>query len=180
MNYNILRRFGVITLLAIAAVFVQGVVLHYLFPSMVVPNFLTILVIFIGFYDVSSSGAFQAFLIGLISDLCSGILVGPSAGSYIFVYGILAALSTRIFVESALTTIVVVFVSSMASSLLYLALVYQFSPMVSRGFGEITLEAVMTSILAPLVFKMLKRMLVGKERVTSRGSGRTRTRLAIP
>jgi rod shape-determining protein MreD len=183
MSSDSLRKLWIVLVYAILAVFLQGSVLHYLWPNLVIPNFILILVVFLGFYDVSPFGAFLAFLAGLISDLCSGVLVGPSAGASALVFAALSALSSRIFVESAISTIAAVFGASILSSICYLFMVYQFSPAVGWSLGQVVFEAIMTSLVSPLMFKFLRSFLIQPTRernMLSRSSpsrSRTRTRL---
>ena len=160
MSSVALRRLALIILYSLAAVFIQGSLLHYLFPDLVIPNFLLILVVFLGFYDVTPFGACMAFLVGLISDLCSGILVGPSAGAFALVFAALSALSSTIFVESSIATMVAVFGSSIFGSICYLFMVYQFSPAVGWSLAHVLLEALITCFFAPPIFRLLRSILI--------------------
>lgn len=179
MNTTLLKKIFVPILLTLLAVTVQGSLLRFVLPNFPIPNLVVILVVFFGFYEVTAFGALLVFLIGIEMDLCSGVLLGPSAGAYSITFGILAALSTRLFVESGFAVVLAVFGSSLISSTVYLLLVYQFAPTAGRSFTIIFIEAVSTAVLAPLIFPLLKRILIPKrDRPSPRMSTRTRPRLA--
>ena len=179
MNTALLKKILVPVILTLLAVTVQGSLLRFVLPEFAIPNLVVIMVVFLGFYEVTAFGALLVFIIGIEMDLCSGVLLGPSAGAYSITFGVLAALSTRLFVESGFAVVLAVFGSSILSSLVYLLLVFQFSPSAGRSFSIIFLEALFTAIVAPIFFPLLKRILIPKRdrQLPGRGS-RMRPRLA--
>ena len=179
MNTALLKRILVPILLTLLAVIVQGSLLRFILPEVAVPNLVVIMIVFLGFYEVTAFGAFLVFLIGIEMDLCSGVLLGPSAGAYSVTFGLLAALSTRLFVESGFAVMLAVFGSSILSNLVYLLLVFQFAPAAGRSFSVIFIEALVTAIIAPAIFPLFKRILIPKrDRPTSSRGSRMRPRLA--
>ena len=66
-------------------------------PNIIVPNFILIMVICLGFNLVTPGAATLAFSLGLVFDLYSGVLLGPWAGTFVLVYVILSLLSQRLY-----------------------------------------------------------------------------------
>ncbi len=178
MSTQFLNKFALPLLLSLVAIFIQGSLLRYLLPDFAIPNLLLIMVVFLGFFEISPIGAILAFSIGLLLDLSSGVLIGPSAGSYTLIFGVLAALSTRLFVESGFAVAVTVFICSIFGNLTYLLLVSQFSPSAGQSLGVLFGEAFTSALLAPLIFILLKRILTPKrERSSTRLGPRGRHRI---
>lgn len=139
----------------------QGVVLHSLLPVYLIPNFLLIAVVFLGFYEVSVLGVVLAFLCGLIFDLFSGTLIGPWSGSFVFVYALLALFAQRLFTRSRSTVMLSVFLANVIATALYFALLYQFQSIEGRLFSISLIESLSSALFAPLVFALLNRIAVG-------------------
>lgn len=159
-----LRRFFLFLFLGFIAILVQGTFLRSLFPGYLVPNLLIVLLVYLGFYESNALGAVLAFLLGLQLDLCSELLLGPWAGSFVVVFCVLTLLSQRIFVESILVVFLACGLASLFCSLLYLSLIYEFKPVGSQVWSLLLTEAVLTGAVGPLVFYPLRRGLRGKER----------------
>ena len=167
-----LKRFALILLLGLVAVWIQGTVLRSFFsPQGVVPNLLLILVVFLGFYEVSVFGAILAFAIGLEFDLFSGVRLGPWAGTLVFLYGSLACFAQRIFVDSSLSSMVAVFFSSIVGSGMYLLFMYGSHPSAGDMIWTLLLEALFTAVCAPFIFAFLKKTVYKREPVSGRMSG---------
>jgi rod shape-determining protein MreD len=161
--------------LALLGLLIQGSLLRFALPNFTTPNLVLILVVFMGFFEASPLGAVLVFLIGLESDLCSGVSIGPIAGAYSAVFGVIVALSTRLFVESGVAVAISVFVSSLVSSVVYLLLGYQFSFTSGRTASLILWEATFTAVLAPATFAVLRRILITRrERPVGRLGSRQR------
>lgn len=170
---NRLRGIAVAAIVSFVAIFIQGTLLKLIAPgSMVVPNMLLLLVGFLAFYEVSIFGAVLSFCIGLTLDLSSGLLLGPWGAAFVSVYGMLSALSQRLFVESPLASFVAMFFSSILASFVYLVIVLQFQPLVSHklSFSWLLLvEAIFTAVLAPFAFWALRWALLPSASSGSRG-----------
>lgn len=175
MNSAVLRNILYPLALALCGLFLQGSLLRFVLPDLLAPNLVLILVVFLGFFEVSPLGAILVFLIGLISDLCSGVALGPLAGSYSIVFGILATLSTRLFVESKAAVAMAVFLSSLLNGLVFFTLSYHFSLTGGLPIWSLLVEALITALLAPLTFMVLKRILLPRrERPATRLGSRQR------
>lgn len=154
-----------------AGLILQGVVLHSLLPVYLIPNFLLIAVVFLGFHEVSVLGVVLAFLCGLIFDLFSGTLIGPWSGSFVFVYALLALFAQRLFTRSLSTVVLSVFLANVIATALYFALLYQFQSIEGRLFSISLIESLSSALVAPLVFTLLNRLAVGSvQKRSSRGA----------
>lgn len=158
-----INRTIVVLFLGLVAILIQGTVLKSFMPEVPAPDFLLIIVVFLAFYDASVLGAILAFLLGLQFDLFSEMLLGPRAGSLVIVYGVLAALSQRLFVESVFAAFVSVFLSSVMNSIVYIILISDAKPAHTYFLYISLIEALFTALLAPFMFRLLKRIFHRKQ-----------------
>lgn len=165
------RRILFTLVLGLILIVLQATLLKSILPHFLVPNLLIILVVFLAFFDGTPLGAGLSFLLGLELDIYNGILLGPWAGSYVVVYGVLAFLSQRIFVETALAAFVVVLFSSLLANLVYVVLTFDFRPVGHSILLPLLLEAALSGVIAPAGLALLRRLLVKR----GRGSGAGRT-----
>ncbi len=123
--------------------------------GVLVPDFIVIMVVVLAFYEPGIFGAVMSFVLGLLLDMSSGLILGPRAGSSVALFGFLSSLSQRLFVESPVALVVVVFFATLLDSLIYVILLTEFQSVVTEGvpfFGWGALgEALLTAIVAPLV-----------------------------
>lgn len=150
--------------LGLLLILIQGTVLMAFLPAYLVPNMVVSLVVFLAFYENTAFGAVLAFLLGLQMDAYSGqlLLVGPTAGAYVAVFGLIASLSQRIFVDSAIAVFVVTFIAGVASTIIYTILVYEFN---KQGVSLIPLAipgAFLTACVTPFLFRILRFLFVRK------------------
>jgi rod shape-determining protein MreD len=171
VNSVFLRKAIFPILFTLIALFFQGTVLKFIHPELAAPNLPLILVVFLGFFDATVVGALIAFVVGLLVDFFSGVLLGPTAASFVVVFGILA-ISTKLFIDSALASAIAVFFCTLLSSLIYAALSGQFSSEITRSFGGLLLEALFTALLAPVFFPIFKRYILVRERISPRSMTR--------
>lgn len=170
-----LRRFLLTFALALIALLLQGTLLRLILPSLLVPNLILTIVVFLSFFDVTTFGAFLAFLVGLILDMGSGNhLLGPWAGASVVIFGVLASLSQRIFVESSFTAIVIVASSCFFGSIVFSIMVFQFQSDHHWQLVSVLMQSVVTGALAPLILPLIKTVYFGRgSRITGRSvSGR--------
>lgn len=155
-----MRKFSFVLLMVLAAMFLQGAVLKFAFPTMTIPNLFLVLVVFIGFFEPSTLGALLAFMVGLLFDLFSRGLLGPHASAYVVVFGIVAALSQRIFVDSRLAVFLTVLLASLIGNVVYLIVLSEFvqvESLVTMLLRGALWEAFLTALLAPFLFVLLRR-----------------------
>lgn len=142
------------------SVLIQGTLIKALFPGAVVPGLLLVLVVFLAFYETSVLGVVLSFFLGIEYDLCSGLMIGPWAGSFVVVFGVVASLSQRIFVESPVAVMVTVFLSSLLSNFVFLLIVLQVRH-TSIAFGwTFFIEALLTSAVCVPLFSLYRKLLV--------------------
>lgn len=161
-----LRKIAVVLLLGLVALFIQGTFLKSLAPgAMIVPNLFLVLVAFLAFYEVSVFGAILVFVLGIELDVASGLLLGPWAASFVAVYGMLSSISQRVFIESGLAIFLGVLCSCLMATFIYLIIVYQFEPSAGGLLSYsmiLVAEAVFSAVLAPLIFRGLKIIMLDK------------------
>lgn len=155
---KLIYRPAAFLLFGLGCLVLQGGVLKVLLPGIVVPNLLLITVVYLAFFDVSIGGAILAFCLGLIADFGSGILLGPAAGSFVAVYGILSVLSQRLFIDSVLPATVAVAGSSILYSLVYMLLMLEAKGVSGVTFSAALLEAILTGMCAAPVLYLLKKL----------------------
>ncbi len=149
----------VVVLYSLIAFFLQGTLLQIFLPIYLIPHFSLLLVVFLAFYEVSSRGAFLTFLCGLLVDIAAGGVIGPSAAAMLIVYGVLAVISDRIFVESGLASFTVTFASVVLYQLAYLALVTSLRPSLYDTLFVALGQGFVTGLLAPKFFYFFLRKL---------------------
>jgi len=170
----ILKRYGLILLFCLLGIWIQGSLLR-VFQSTaffgtqgLVANIPLIIVIFLAFHEVSVFGAILAFSLGLELDLFSGVRIGPWAGTLVMVYGFIACFAQRIYVESGFAAMFAVFFASLLASCIYLIYVFEITGLGGLLVSRILGEALFSALIAPLVFRLLRRFIYKREL----GSGR--------
>lgn len=163
----------------LVAIFLQGSVLKPILPDFLVPNLILSLVVFLAFFDNSPFGALLVFLLGLEVDFyaVSPLLIGPSAGSLVLVYGVLSSLSQRIYVESGPAVFVMSGLSAILHFMLYSVLIYEFNDSATQHFSLSLANAFATGCATPFVFKVLSFILGRRGAFAAKGhsiSGRSR------
>lgn len=129
----------------------------------VVANIPIIMVIFLAFYEPTAFGAILAFLIGLELDLFSGVRVGPWAGTFVLIFGLIACFAQRIFVESGFAAVVAVFFASLLGSAVYLLFMLEGGEFHGFLATRIVGEALLSALLAPFVFRLMRRYVYTRE-----------------
>lgn len=156
-----MRSAFTILLLGVLALLIPSTVFRTTLPQAVAPNLLVILLVWVAFQRATAAGALLSFLLGLELDFCSGILLGPWAGAYVAVFGLLVLCSRRIFIESALVVFLAVFAAALVSAALYqimLVLVYGSARLeLAAALRTGVLEAAMSAAPAPLLFRLIGR-----------------------
>ncbi|MBN8548419.1 MAG: rod shape-determining protein MreD [Deltaproteobacteria bacterium] len=155
-----LRRVLLTLVFGLLSILIQGTVIRGLFPAAVVPSLLLILVVFLAFYETSVLGAVLAFLLGIEYDMCSALVVGPWSGTFVLVFGVVALLSQRIFVESPAAVMVTVFLSTLLSNVVYLLVVSQVRPSGVFFGWSVLLEALLTAAICIPFFSLYRKLLV--------------------
>jgi len=120
-------RYLQLILLVYAALLVQVAVLPAYLADPFQPNFLIILVVFLGLRGGGWQGGVLAFLLGLVDDCFSGIFFGLSAFSFLAIYLAMRKVSGRLYTDSLLLTLLVVFLATIINGFFHLLLLLLFS-----------------------------------------------------
>lgn len=154
------------------AIFLQSTFLKYILPEHAVPDFCLLFVVFLAFNEGSAFGAVLAFLVGLLFDLSSGLIIGPWSASFSAGYALLSLLSRRVFLDSLPAAFLVVLMTAIFCNAIYVGLLFEFRP---GGIDVISflLESLSTAIFAPFVMRFLTFLLVRKFTVFAVGRGTT-------
>ncbi len=145
-------------LLGVLASVVQGSLLHMGMPVAVVPQLIVVLIIALAFTEVSTFGCVMAFSLGLVMDFSSAVLVGPWAGALVLVFGTLAVLSQRLFIESGIAAMVITFLAVVGANILFSLFGTEYPSMTWEYPKQILGQAMVTALVAPfLLGKLTKR-----------------------
>lgn len=143
----------------LVAVLLQGILLRFGLPDALLPQFVLMIVIYLGFNEISVLGTFVAFVLGLFLDFSSALLLGPWSGALVTVYGIMAVLSSRLFIESPLVAAFISFLASVVASVIYMLLGYEYRTLAWQDLSRIVGQALCTAVLAPVVLRLMARRL---------------------
>jgi rod shape-determining protein MreD len=144
-------------LVAFILLLVQSALHHFGLPEWFVPQGVLVCVVFLAFYEFSLVGVVLAFLLGLLLDLSSGVLLGPWAGAYVIVYAMFAFLSQRLFVESVVVAMSVVALATVLAGTVFLLLAFEYQAVTREDMVMLGGQAVASALVAPFVFRVLSR-----------------------
>ncbi|MCC6953480.1 MAG: rod shape-determining protein MreD [Deltaproteobacteria bacterium] len=144
--------------LLLLGLLVQATLVHSLFPSAVAPDFLLMLVFFLGIHHKSPMGAFGAFLLGVTADFASARFIGPNAAGAVIAFAFVATSSGHMFAERGVISGILAFFASIVKSIVFLVMM-RFYAGISFPIEETTtvlLEALFTGILTPIALGLLQ------------------------
>ncbi len=139
------------------AIVLQSCLAHLGLPFAVMPQLALLVVVAAAFSGSSASGVFSAFLVGLLLDFSSALLVGPWAGALVTVYAGLALVSQRLFLESGIVSAVVAFASAVVASTFFALLSPQSDLSVWQHGVQILTQAAATAACAPWAVALMSR-----------------------
>jgi len=144
-------------LYALLAIALQGIFGHLGLADRFIPQFLVIFVVYLSFAEANAFGCIMSFVVGLLLDFSSAVLVGPWAGSFVLVFCILALLSRRLFIDSVLAAMVITFASVACANVLF-SLFGDEYPVLTWDYPQKVLgQALSTALVSPLIFGVLSR-----------------------
>jgi cell shape-determining protein MreD len=126
--------------------------------SWLIPQGLLVCVVFLGFYECSIGGAVCTFLLGLLLDMSSGIILGPWAGAYTISYFVLVIISQRLFVESIMVAITTVFLCTIFTGGIFLALAFEYQALSRGDIYTLLGQGLTSACVTPAVFIFLTRV----------------------
>jgi rod shape-determining protein MreD len=153
------RSIALFTLIALLAVVLQTSVLPVVRVGRETPDLLLIICVYLGLHQHSMFGAVGAFLLGYLQDAFSGGVIGLNAFGMCLVFTVVYLTSRRLWVDNAVSKIVVVFLASMVKTAAILALVAMFisvelwRPILSY----LLVDAALAAFISPAVFAVLSR-----------------------
>jgi rod shape-determining protein MreD len=148
--------------IALIALLLQTTVLPLAAVSRATPDLLLIMCVYLGLHQHTVAGAVIAFFLGYLQDIFSGGVTGLNAFGMCLVFTTVYLTSRRLWVDNAVSKIVLVFLASVLKTAAILTLVALF--MSSEGlwrtiFGYLLIEAVLAAVLSPVVFAILAHTL---------------------
>lgn len=147
--------FGV---LAVMALILQTSVLPWASVGRATPDLLLIMCVYLGLHQHSVGGALGAFFLGYLQDTFSGSVIGLNAFGMCLVFTIVYLTSRRLWVDNAISKVVVVFFASLLKTMAILALIALFMSVEglwSRMLGYLFIEGALAAVLSPAVFAVL-------------------------
>jgi rod shape-determining protein MreD len=146
-----------IFLYGIVALAVQGILGHLGVSDNLIPQLLVILVVSLSFAEANSFGCVLSFVMGLLLDFSSAILIGPWAGSFVVLFCALALLSRRLFIDSGVAAMVITFASVLVTNVLSSLLGTEYPVLTWEYPQKVVGQALVTALIAPLVLGVLSR-----------------------
>ena len=144
--------------IAVGALLLQTTVLPYISFGRATPDLLLIMCVYLGLHQHSVAGAVGAFFLGYLQDTFSGSMVGLNASGMCVVFTVVYLTSRRLWVDNAISKIVVVFLASVLKTVAVLILIVRF--MSADGVWQtmvayLLIEALLAAVLSPPVFALL-------------------------
>ena len=145
-------------MLAIVALLLQTTVLPVAMWERVTPDLLLIMCVYLGLHQHTVGGAVGAFALGYLQDTFSGSVLGLNAFGMSLVFTVVYLTSRRLWVDNAISKIVVVFLASVLKTAAIVGLVALF--LSADGLWHtmvryLLVEAGLAAILSPAVFAVL-------------------------
>ena len=154
-------RAGVLfALFTVAALLLQTTLLPLVSVGRATPDLLLIMCVYLGLHQHTVGGAVGAFFLGYLQDVFSGPVVGLNAFGMCLVFTMVYLTSRRLWVDNAISKVVVVFLASVLKTLAILVLLALF--MSVEGLSNsvlryLLIEAMLAAILSPAIFAVLAR-----------------------
>ena len=151
---RLILLFAVFAVLGLA---IETAVPHLVSFRALVPNLIIILAVDLGLRHHGVLPAIIAFTMGYATDALAGSHPGLNAFMMTMVFLVSYEISTRLMVANAFVGATVVFFGVIATALGTIAIANGFNALSDTGplMPELTLEALISAIIAPIVFAML-------------------------
>ncbi|GEM_PF-5494762 len=137
---------------------IQATLVHAIFPSAVAPDFILILVVFLGLKHNSVLGVVGAFVLGVAADLASGQFIGPNAAGCVVAFALVLVVSKKVYAEHV---IAVMFLTALCSCAKGLTMALMFLNYLKLDFFSadtlqlVLSESALSGLVSPLVIKLL-------------------------
>jgi rod shape-determining protein MreD len=152
-----LRLILLFAVFAVLGLAIETAVPHLISFRALVPNLIIILAVDLGLRHHGILPAFIAFTMGYATDALAGSHPGLNAFMMTMVFLVSYEISTRLMVANAFVGATLVFFGVIATSLGTIAMANGFNALSDTGpiMPELTLDALISAIVAPIVFAML-------------------------
>jgi rod shape-determining protein MreD len=152
-----LRLILLFAVFAVLGLAIETAVPHLVSFRALVPNLIIILAVDLGLRHHGILPAFIAFTMGYATDALAGSHPGLNAFMMTMVFLVSYEISTRLMVANAFVGATLVFLGVIATSLGTIAMANGFNALSDTGpiMPELTLDALISAIVAPIVFAML-------------------------
>jgi rod shape-determining protein MreD len=152
-----LRLILLFAVFAVLGLAIETAVPHLISFRALVPNLIIILAVDLGLRHHGVLPAIIAFTMGYATDALAGSHPGLNAFMMTMVFLVSYEISTRLMVANAFVGATVVFFGVIATALGTIAIANGFNALSDTGplMPELTLEALISAIIAPIVFAML-------------------------
>jgi rod shape-determining protein MreD len=152
-----LRLILLFAVFAVLGLAIETAVPHLVSFRALVPNLIIILAVDLGLRHHGVLPAVIAFTMGYATDALAGSHPGLNAFMMTMVFLVSYEISTRLMVANAFVGATVVFFGVIATALGTIAIANGFNALSDTGplMPELTLEALISAIIAPIVFAML-------------------------
>lgn len=159
-----MRIFVTFFLAALIGLTIQASMIHTSSPAAVAPDLILVLTVAIALFYHSPGGAIGAFLLGLLADFASAQYLGPNAAGCVIAFCLVGLIANRVYADKLFAVFIIVFVCSIAKSLVTLS-VYEFYlpefALPEGVFRTMALEALFSAVLAPFVLRLLRARVSG-------------------
>lgn len=157
-----MRFFLLMLFFVLLSLFLQSTLLQALLPHFLVPQLTILPVVFLAFTSISFSSTAASFLIGLLVDISSAVLLGPYAGGYVATYGLIAVISQRLFIESRLVAALVSGFASILADILFVLISYEFRPLNPSVGWDILSRGIVTALIGPVILFFMYKFVAPK------------------
>ena len=154
-----ISRIILYTFVFMFALLLQSSLLRFETINNVSPDLVAVLAVFIGLHQRNLAGLFVCFFIGLLADTFSALYLGPQAAGCVLIFYASGVIASRVYAESSLAIISVTASCVFIKTCVYWALVSFYSlnmSLVEILSANVFFEVVITALLAPPLFKLLR------------------------
>ncbi len=153
-----MRSAVLLTTIVIAALLLQTTLLPFTSIGRATPDLLLIICVYLGLHQHTVAGAIGAFALGYLQDAFSGSVVGLNAFGMSLVFTLVYLTSRRLWVDNAISKVVVVFLASVLKTAVILVLIAVFlsvGNLWQTVAQYLLVEAALAAVLSPAVFAVL-------------------------
>lgn len=154
-----MKGFLIYLILGTSFLTLNAAILHVISPYGILPDFILIMVFYLGFHRRSIEGVITSFFLGLIADTFSSGVVGTTSFGLVFIFAVTRLLSKKMDFNSMPIKIGGAFIMTLLkANLVYLVLrILLFNRDVSF-YAFAVPAAIITAIISPVVFNLLDRL----------------------